>query len=165
MAVTNDCGGRPAAPHYDPTDHHGKSKERVKSGISITADKALDPAHKERAREVVSERNQRRRRSRTASEHCAGASCPRGRRHAGRALHAVQRHCRASQRSDRRVSPVSPPVDKVNRPHKAPGAGTVGVLARLLMLDGGLALASATIFPRKEHLLRLPVCHDAGKSP
>jgi hypothetical protein len=53
MAVTNDCGGRPAAPHYDPTDYHGNSKERVKSCVSITLDKALDPARNERAREVV----------------------------------------------------------------------------------------------------------------
>ena len=35
MANTNDSG-RPAAPHYDPTDDQGNSKERVKPSVSIT---------------------------------------------------------------------------------------------------------------------------------
>jgi len=52
MAVTNDCGGRPAAPHYGPTDHHSNSKEWVKSGVSITPDKALDPSRKGSAERV-----------------------------------------------------------------------------------------------------------------
>ena len=53
MADTNGSGGRPAAPHYDPTDAHGNSKEKVKPSVGITPDKALDPARKERAREVL----------------------------------------------------------------------------------------------------------------
>lgn len=52
MADTQDSG-RPAAPHYDPTDEQGNSKERVKPSVSITPEPDLDPARKERAREVL----------------------------------------------------------------------------------------------------------------
>jgi hypothetical protein len=52
MANTNDSG-RPAAPHYDPTDDQGNSKERVKPSVSITPEADPDPARKQRAREVL----------------------------------------------------------------------------------------------------------------
>ena len=52
MANTNDSG-RPAAPHYDPTDDRGNSKERVKPSVSITPEADPDPARKQRAREVL----------------------------------------------------------------------------------------------------------------
>jgi hypothetical protein len=52
MATTNDSG-RPAAPHYDPTDDQGNSKERVKPSVSITPEADPDPARKQRAREVL----------------------------------------------------------------------------------------------------------------
>jgi len=52
MADTKDSG-RPAAPHYDPTDDHGNSKERVKPSVSITPEEDLDPARKQRAKEVL----------------------------------------------------------------------------------------------------------------
>jgi hypothetical protein len=52
MADTKDSG-RPAAPHYDPTDEQGNSKEKVKPSVSITPEPDLDPARKERAREVL----------------------------------------------------------------------------------------------------------------
>ena len=44
---------RPAAPHYDPTDELGNSKERVKPSVSITPETDLDPARKQRAKEVL----------------------------------------------------------------------------------------------------------------
>ena len=44
---------RPAAPHYDPTDELGNSKERVKPSVSITPEADLDPARKQRAKEVL----------------------------------------------------------------------------------------------------------------
>ena len=52
MANTNDSG-RPAAPHYDPTDDQGNSKEWVKPSVSITPEADPDPARKQRAREVL----------------------------------------------------------------------------------------------------------------
>ena len=52
MADSTDSPS-PAAPHYDPTDDHGNSKERVKPSVSITPDQELDPARKERAKEVL----------------------------------------------------------------------------------------------------------------
>lgn len=52
MADTEQ-GSRPVAPHYDPTDDHGNSKEIVKPSVSITPDTELDPARKQRAREVL----------------------------------------------------------------------------------------------------------------
>lgn len=45
--------GSPAAPHYDPTDETGNSKERVKPSVTITPEDDLDPARKERAKEVL----------------------------------------------------------------------------------------------------------------
>ena len=52
MTDTNDSG-RPAAPHYDPTDEQGNSKERAKPSVSITPETELDPARRERAKEVL----------------------------------------------------------------------------------------------------------------
>ena len=52
MADT-DHDSRPAAPHYDPTDDQGNSKERVKPSVSITPDTELAPARKQRAKEVL----------------------------------------------------------------------------------------------------------------
>jgi hypothetical protein len=52
MAEPTDTN-RPAAPHYDPTDDHGNSKERVKPSVSITPETDLDPARKQRAKEVL----------------------------------------------------------------------------------------------------------------
>ena len=52
MADTTDSG-RPAAPHYDPTDAEGNSKERVKPAITITPEPDPDPARKQRAKEVL----------------------------------------------------------------------------------------------------------------
>ena len=52
MADTPDSAS-PVAPHYDPTDDHGNSKERVKPSVSITPETDLDPARKQRAKEVL----------------------------------------------------------------------------------------------------------------
>lgn len=52
MAHSKDSG-RPAAPHYDPTDDHGNSKERAKPTVTITPEADPDPARKQRAREVL----------------------------------------------------------------------------------------------------------------
>ena len=45
--------GAPAAPHYDPTDASGNSKERAKPAISNVPGTELDPERKKRAEEVL----------------------------------------------------------------------------------------------------------------
>lgn len=45
--------GGPAAPHYDPTDASGNSKERAKPAVSNIPGAALDPASRKRADEVL----------------------------------------------------------------------------------------------------------------
>lgn len=52
MADNKDSGS-PAAPHYDPTDETGNNKERVKPSVTITPEPNLDPARKQRAKEVL----------------------------------------------------------------------------------------------------------------
>lgn len=52
MADTPDSAS-PAAPHYDPTDAHGNSKERAKPSVTITPEADPDPARKQRAKEVL----------------------------------------------------------------------------------------------------------------
>lgn len=52
MTEAKDSGS-PAAPHYDPTDETGNSKERVKPSVTITPEADLDPARKQRAKEVL----------------------------------------------------------------------------------------------------------------
>ena len=52
MADTPDSSG-PVAPHYDPTDDHGNSKERAKPSVTITPEADPDPARKQRAKEVL----------------------------------------------------------------------------------------------------------------
>ena len=49
----SDNSVSPAAPHYDPTDATGNSKERVKPSVTITPEPDLDPARKQRAKEVL----------------------------------------------------------------------------------------------------------------
>lgn len=50
----NETGaGGPVAPHYDPTDASGNSKERAKPAVSNIPGPDLDPARKKRAEEVL----------------------------------------------------------------------------------------------------------------